>query len=129
MEKTKAQRAGEFRDNLVFENTETPEWERGYREGLFVGYVKGANEQEQITIKEMTGKNSMKPTYQQQQLCDFIIEQATWWKNSNDILSPTHHSDLESRIDNLVEDEGITQAQAKDLDNLLRNLLTMIRII
>lgn len=71
----------------------------------------------------------MKPTYQQQQLCDLIIEQASCWKNSNDILSPTHHSDLESRIDDLVEDEGITQAQAKDLDDLLRELLAMIRII
>lgn len=56
MEKTKAQRAGEFRDNLVFENTETPEWERGYREGLFVGYVKGANEQEQITRNKTLNK-------------------------------------------------------------------------
>lgn len=71
----------------------------------------------------------MKTTKQQQQLCDLIIEQATWWKNSNDISSPTHNSDLESRIDDLVEDGGITQAQAKDLDDLLRNLLTMIRII
>lgn len=70
----------------------------------------------------------MRPNRTQRDICDFIIEQVDFWKNSNDINSPTHFSDLESRLDDLVEDERlISQSQAQALDTYLTNLLVEIR--
>lgn len=70
----------------------------------------------------------MRPNKTQRDICDFIIEQVDFWKNSNDINSPTHFSDLESRLDDLVEDERlISQSQAQALDTYLTNLLVEIR--
>lgn len=70
----------------------------------------------------------MKPNRVQQYICDFIMEQVQWWRDSNDINSPTHLSDLESRLDDLVEDEGwISDSKAHELDVYLTNLLVAIR--
>ena len=70
----------------------------------------------------------MKTNRIQQHICDFIIEQVQWWRDSNDINSPTHLSDLEARLNDLVEDEGwITDSQANTLDTYLTNLLVEIR--
>lgn len=70
----------------------------------------------------------MKTNRLQQHICDFIIEQIQWWRDSNDINSPTHLSDLESRLDDLVEDEGwISDSKAHELDVHLTNLLVAIR--
>lgn len=72
----------------------------------------------------------MKTNRVQQHICDFIIEQVTWWRDSNDIDSPTHLSDLESRLDDLVEDEGwLTSAQAYNMNTWLTKLLAEIRYI
>ena len=70
----------------------------------------------------------MTPNRIQQHICDFIIEQVEWWRDSNDINSPTHLSDLSSRLNDLVEDEGwITDSQAHEMDVHLTNLLVAIR--
>lgn len=70
----------------------------------------------------------MKPNRTQKHICDFIIEQVEWWRDSNDINSPTHLSDLTSRLNDLVDDEGwITESQAHELDVYLTNLLVTIR--
>ena len=70
----------------------------------------------------------MKTNRVQQHICDFIIEQVEWWRDSNDIDSPTHLSDLESRLDDIVEDEGwLNEHQANSLDCWLTNLLVEIR--
>lgn len=72
----------------------------------------------------------MKPNRVQQHICDFIIEQITWWRDSNDINSPTHLCDLESRLNDIVEDEGwISESQARSLDAYLTYLLVDIRNI
>lgn len=72
----------------------------------------------------------MKTNRVQQHICDFIIEQIKWWRDSNDIYSPTHLSDLESRLDDIVEDEGwITESQARSLDAWMTDLLVEIRQI
>lgn len=72
----------------------------------------------------------MKTNRVQQHICDFIIEQIQWWRDSNDIDSPTHLSDLESRLDDIVEDEGwITESQARSFDAWMTNLLVEIRQI
>lgn len=70
----------------------------------------------------------MKTNRVQKHICDFIIEQMDWWRDSNDIDSPTHLSDLESRLNDLVEDEGwIDGTQAYELLNRLTDLLITIR--
>lgn len=70
----------------------------------------------------------MKPNRTQQHICDFIIEQIEWWRDSNDINSTTHFSDLEDRLNDLVEDEGwINDTQASAIDTWLTNLLVEIR--
>lgn len=72
----------------------------------------------------------MKTNRVQQHICDFVIEQIQWWRDSNDIDSPTHLSDLESRLDDIVEDEGwITEPQAKSINAWMTNLLVEIRQI
>lgn len=64
----------------------------------------------------------------QKHICDFIIEQVDWWRDSHDIDSPTHLSELEDRLNDLVEDEGwIDGLQAYSIDRLLTDLLNEIR--
>lgn len=64
----------------------------------------------------------------QKHICDFIIEQVDWWRDSHDIDSPTHLSELEDRLNDLVEDEGwIDGVQAYELFNRLMDLLMTIR--
>lgn len=70
----------------------------------------------------------MKTNRVQQHICDFIIGQVDWWRDSNDIDSPTHLSELEDRLNDLVEDEGwIDGTQAYELLNRLTDLLITIR--
>lgn len=70
----------------------------------------------------------MKTNRVQKHICDFIIGQVDWWRDSNDIDSPTHLSELEERLNDLVEDEGwIDGTQAYELLNRLTDLLTTIR--
>lgn len=70
----------------------------------------------------------MKTNRIQKHICDFIIEQIQWWRDSNDIDSPTHSSDLESRLNDIVEGEGLlTESQADSIDTCLINLLIEIR--
>lgn len=72
----------------------------------------------------------MKTNRVQQHICDFIIEQVQWWRDSNDINSPTHYSDLESRLNDLVEDEGwINYRKAYELGANLLAVLDSIRAI
>lgn len=64
----------------------------------------------------------------QKHICDFIIEQVDWWRDSHDIDSPTHLSELGDRLNDLVENEGwINETQARTIDTWLTNLLVEIR--
>ena len=45
----------------------------------------------------------MKPTDIQKKICDLIIEQAHFWKVTNDITSPTHLCDIEESVNNTDE--------------------------
>lgn len=64
----------------------------------------------------------------QKHICNFILDQVTWWRDSNDIDSPTHTCDLECRIDDIVEDEGwLDEDTAHSLEEHLRGLLSEIR--
>jgi len=42
-----------------------------------------------------------KATDKQKQICDLIIEQANFWKSSNDINSPTHYCDNSESVNSV----------------------------
>lgn len=65
----------------------------------------------------------MKTTDYQKQLCDIIEQQVNFYKNSNDINSPTHYSDNEETINMLDWDEE----ESKHLAHLLDELLNIIK--
>ena len=69
----------------------------------------------------------MKTNRVQKHICDFIIEQVEWWRDSNDIDSPTHFSDLEDSLNAIVEDEGWIDEQraCKLLEGLIGLLVTI----
>lgn len=70
----------------------------------------------------------MKTNRVQQHICDFIIEQVEWWRDSNDINSSSHFSDLKDGLNDIVENEGwINDIQANAIDAWLTNLLVEIR--
>ena len=59
----------------------------------------------------------MKANKVQRYLCDVIQVQQDFWKNSNDITSPTHLNDIEeecfAQLDDLISDEDIEEFQDK----------------
>ena len=62
----------------------------------------------------------MKANKIQQYICDVIASQANFWKNSNDITSPTHISDIEeecyAQLCNLVNDDIVSSLENKLID-------------
>lgn len=75
------------------------------------------------TIKNV---NKMKTNDKQKMICDLIIQQAEFWKSSNDIDSPTH------RVDNYVNVkklEELKKDDEEDLINFLDNLWSFIRTL
>lgn len=66
----------------------------------------------------------MKSNDKQKEICDLIIEQANFWKNSNDINSPTHGCDITESVYNI---EWIEQEDADEITNLLYDLYKKIK--
>ena len=68
----------------------------------------------------------MKANKVQNYLCDVILSQRCFWRNSNDITSPTHLNDIEevcyAQLDNLISDEDREEFQDK-----LKDLYWFIR--
>jgi hypothetical protein len=68
----------------------------------------------------------MKANKVQNYLCDVILSQQSFWRNSNDITSPTHLTDIEeecfSQLCNLISDEDREEFQDK-----LKDLYWFIR--
>lgn len=48
----------------------------------------------------------MKPTEKQKKIINFLIDQLKCWRDTNDINSPTHNSDMEECFENLKYDIG-----------------------
>jgi hypothetical protein len=72
----------------------------------------------------------MKPTEKQIKVIDTILSIIKTWKNTNDIDSPTHNSDIYEFIyANLGIDDIITQYYCKELEYKLRDLLYTIQIV
>lgn len=67
---------------------------------------------------------NMKATDKQKQICDLVIQQASFWKISNDIDSPTHYCDNSESVRSL---EGLSEEDEEDLTNFLDNLLNFVK--
>ena len=66
----------------------------------------------------------MKATDKQKRLCDLVIKQASFWKSSNDIDSPTLYCDNYESVRSL---EGLSEEDEEDLTNFLDNLLNFVK--
>ena len=62
----------------------------------------------------------MKPTEKQLKVIDSVLSIIKTWKNTNDITSPTHHSDcydfLRSDLMDDLDDEAIDEIHNKTMD-------------
>ena len=67
---------------------------------------------------------SMKSSQKQKELCAFIMSQASFWSNTNDIDSPTHISDIEEEINNI---EWLNEYDCIDLMDKVQDLYFFIR--
>lgn len=69
-----------------------------------------------------------KPTKIQIEVCDALIREIGWWKNSNDINSPTHFVDIEdcmkADLGDFLSDNKIDSIidKLQDLLNEIRNI-------
>lgn len=67
----------------------------------------------------------MKPTKTQKEICNVLIKEISWWRDSNDIDSSTHLSDMEdcmkADLDGLVSD-GELQFFLDDLMQLFSDI-------
>lgn len=67
----------------------------------------------------------MKPNKIQQEICDVIKDQASFWKITNDITSPTHLSDMYMDVHlNLNE---LPEETMDKFEELLKNLYWFVR--
>lgn len=67
----------------------------------------------------------MKATTKQKEICDFIISQAKFWRDSNDLYSPTHGVGIDEELFLL----DLTEEQNDSLRVPLEDLLYAIRMI
>ena len=62
----------------------------------------------------------MKANKVQNYLCDVILSQQAFWRNSNDITSPTHLNDIEeecyTQLSDLISDEDREEFEKKIKD-------------
>lgn len=68
----------------------------------------------------------MKANKVQNYLCDIILSQQSFWRNSNDITSPTHLTDIEEECFAQLS-ELIQNSDRKEFENKLKDLYWFIR--
>jgi hypothetical protein len=66
----------------------------------------------------------MKPTSKQLKVIEFLEQQLKFWKNTNDIGSPTHVSDI-SEFSQFLSD-SFTREEIQDIDILAHELYLSI---
>ena len=68
----------------------------------------------------------MKPTELQKKVCEHIITEAKYWRDTNDISSPTHYADLQDCL--FVEfDDVLSEQQLDELEYKLHDILAFIK--
>ena len=68
----------------------------------------------------------MKPTELQKKICEHIITEAKYWRDTNDIDSPTHAVDLHDCLLTELGDD-LNDYQLNELELALYELLNVIR--
>lgn len=65
----------------------------------------------------------MKATDKQQKVCDAIVSQIKYWRDTNDLFSPTHDCDIEdcvwAALEGVITDREI-HTLVKELDKILQ---------
>lgn len=67
----------------------------------------------------------MKPTEKQKKIINFLIDQLKCWRDSNDIDSPTHNSDMEDCFEELEDD--ISPTDISEFRRLVVNIFLFIK--
>jgi len=65
-----------------------------------------------------------KPNQKQIAVIRMLRQQTNFWEGTNDIHSPTHHSDNDETVNNV---EGLTTKQTEELSGLIDDLFFFIR--
>ena len=71
----------------------------------------------------------MKPNKLHKELCELVIKQAEFWRDTNDINSPTHYCDNEAEVNMFVIDGKINDIDAEELVHALDELYHAIKNI
>lgn len=71
----------------------------------------------------------MKPTELQKKIIDTCILECNFWKDTNDITSPTHFCSITEEVYQFFYDEELTEYQCSKLNEALSNLYCTIRVI
>ena len=80
-----------------------------------------------VKIMINSKRQPMKANDKQKLVIDTLISQLKFYKTSNDLGSPTHHSDNDEIISMLEFDKKITEKEEFILKGLLAEILTVIR--
>ena len=68
----------------------------------------------------------MKVTDIQKDVCNAIIRQASFWRDSNDINSPTHYVDLEECF--LADlDDKLSEKELQEFINEITNIFQLVK--
>ena len=67
-----------------------------------------------------------KPNEMQKRVCEAIIREVSWWRDTNDINSPSHYGNLEGCL-NADLDEVITEFDLSVLKAKMANLLDFVK--
>ena len=70
----------------------------------------------------------MKATDVQKDVCNAIIEQVSFWRDSNDINSPTHYVDIEESFRAELEDK-LSEKELNELMDEMANLFQLVEYL
>ncbi len=68
----------------------------------------------------------MKPTKTQKTAIDAVIDQLKFWRDTNDINSPTHYSDMDESYQSALED-CLSEKEIEELKSETCNLFQFIK--
>lgn len=69
----------------------------------------------------------MKATPRQKIILQEVENQITYWRNTNDLDSPTHYGDIEEESRKLEDDATLTEEQRIRFENIMGDLLDFIK--
>ena len=66
----------------------------------------------------------MKPTETQKTVCEALIKQLQFWRDTNDIDSPTHYTDMDALLNDCLSETEIEELTSEtcNLFQFIKNL-------